>query len=213
MTFRDRADAGNQLASLLKKDPEIQKNPSDVVVVSLLRGGVVVGEAIAKNLHVAHLPLVVTKIPAPYNPELAIGALCFDFVYLEPSIVNSLALDQSTINNQIQIAKEKFNSYLERFQLKKDDYQSLLKDKVAILVDDGIATGSTARAGLLYLKTLPLKKVYLASPVAPDDFDTRGFDKTFIIVKESFFSAVSQFYQSFPQVSDEEVKKILKHVY
>jgi len=210
MTFKDRFDAGNQLATLLIKDVDIKKNRDNTVVVSLLRGGIITGEAIAKHLAVANLPLVVTKIPAPHNPELAIGALCFDVTYLKKDVVYSLSLDKSTINKQIEIAREKFNSYLEKFGLNADYYPKRIRNKITVLVDDGIATGSTVRAGLLYLKTLSPDKVYLAAPVAPTDFDATGFDKFFVIQKDPYFSAVSQYYQHFPQISDEEVKKLLQ---
>src|SRR3989304_603473 len=115
MIFKDRQDAGRKLLVRLFEDQEIKKNKRKVVVVSLLRGGIVIGDIIAKGLQVKHLPLVVSKIPAPHNPELALGALCFDVTYLEKSVVNSLGLSRGEIVDQIGIAKEKFNSYLKRF--------------------------------------------------------------------------------------------------
>jgi putative phosphoribosyl transferase len=212
MVFKDRADAGKQLVILLRKDSQVVKNLDNTVVVSLLRGGIIVGEVVAKSLNVSHLPLAVTKIPAPHNPELAIGALCFEAVFLEEDIVRLLELDAETINNQIETARSKFKSYLQKFGLKEEGYQKSVKDKVVILTDDGVATGSTVRAALLYLRGQKAASVYLAVPVAPADFDPDGFDKVFIVHKDPFFSAVSQFYQNFPQVEDGEVIKLISGV-
>ena len=209
MIFKDRADAGRKLLVRLFEDREIKKNKRRVVVVSLLRGGIMVGGVIAKGLQVRHLPLVVTKIPAPYNPELALGALCFDVTYLEKTVINSLGLEKAEIVNQIGLAREKFNSYLKRFGLRKTLYSRVLKNKIIILTDDGIATGSTVKAAILYLKSKKPKSIILAVPVAPTDFSTVGIDKELILHKNLAFGAVSQFYERFSQVEDPEVKKIL----
>lgn len=210
MLFKDRQDAGKKLATLLKTNPYIKRRLTESrgVVVSLLRGGIIVGDEIAQSLKIAHLPLVVTKIPSPDNPELAIGALCFDTTYLKKDIVASLSLDEKTIIDRIRMAREKFDSYIKRFKIEKSRYDKL-KDKIIILADDGIATGATSKTALLFLKQLKTKKIFLASPIAPVDFDTRGFDEDFILQKETAFSSVSQFYEDFPQIEDEEVKKIL----
>lgn len=203
MIFKDRAEAGKKLAEILSK-----KNLKNLVVISLLRGGVVVGEEISRRLKINHLPLAVAKIPAPYQSELAIGALCFDFTYLESRIVISLNIDKPTIKKQVNIAKEKFRSYLERFNLKKSIYKKI-KNKIVVLVDDGIATGSTVKAALLFVKSLKPRKIILVSPVAPTDFINPGFDQLIILHYDPSFSSVSQFYLDFPQVEDEEIKKIL----
>lgn len=210
MIFKDRRDAGRKLLVRLYEDRDIKKGLKKVVVVSLLRGGVAIGDVIAKGLFCKHIPLVVAKIPAPFNPELAIGALCFDTVYLDKDVLQSINIDKATIRDQIGIARGKFVSYRKRFNLKQYMYTRNLKEKIVILVDDGIATGSTVKVAALYLKSKKPKSIFLAVPVAPSDFDTRGFDKVFILNKDPHFSAVSKFYERFPQVEDAEVKKYLK---
>ena len=201
MIFKDRTEAGKKLAVLLKKQ-KIKQG----VVVSLLRGGVVVGAEISKKLKLPHLALAVAKIPSPYQSELAVGALCFDFTYLEPHLVKTLKLSRADLRSQIQIAKNKFNSYLKKFNIKKSIYK--LKNITVLLVDDGIATGSTVKAALLFVKSFKPKKIILAVPVAPNDLESIGFNKTIILHLDTSFSSVSQFYKDFPQVSDEEVEKI-----
>lgn len=208
MIFKDRRDAGEKLSEELLKNKDLLKKRKDIIIVSLLRGGVVVGKVISKKLKVEHLALVITKIPAPYNPELAIGALCFDTVYLDKNIINLLSLDRAVTPLQIDIAREKQQLYIKRFSLKEKSY-NVLKNKTVILTDDGIATGSTIKAAHLFIKTKKPKKIILAVPVAPTDFDSRGLDKTIILHQDSFFSSVSQFYDDFPQVEDEEVKRLL----
>lgn len=211
MIFKDRREAGRKLLVRLFEDRGIKKTKRRLVVVSLLRGGIVVGDIMAKGLQVRHLPLVVTKIPAPYNPELALGGLCFDITYLEKTVVNSLGLEKSEIVNQIGLARKKFNSYLKRFGIKKILYSRSLKNKIVILTDDGIATGSTVKAAILYLKSKKPKSIILAVPVAPTDFSTIGIDRELILHKSVVFGAVSQFYERFPQVEDEEVIRMLKN--
>lgn len=209
MIFKDRADAGRKLLVRLFQDEDIKKNTKKVVVASLLRGGVPVGSVIARGLAVKHFPLIVSKIPAPHNPELAIGALCFDITYLEKKIIESLRLDKPSIQNQIKIAREKFSAYRNRFNIRKTAYTRGLKNKIVILVDDGIATGSTIKAGMLFIKTKKAKRVFLAVPVAPVDFTTVGVDKEFFLYKDMGFGAVSQFYEHFPQVEDNQVKRLI----
>jgi predicted phosphoribosyltransferase len=201
MLFQDRLDAGNQLAGKLIN----YKNNS--IVVSLLRGGAIVGAAIAKKLKTSHLLLAAVKISHPDQPELAIGALCFNKVYLDSQFTSFF--DKKTTNQQIKNAKNKFSSYLKRFHLKKSSFKNI-KNKAVILVDDGIATGATVKAGLMFLKSQSLKKIILAVPIAPADFKNPGFDEIIVLSFDPFFSAVSQFYKNFPQIEDEEIKKYYK---
>lgn len=211
MIFKDRVEAGEKLAEILKNDLYIKRRLcwGRVVTVSLLRGGIIVGDIIAKKLKIEHLPLAVAKIPSPTNPEFAIGALSFDITFLDPGIVSLLRLDKASIKKQIEMARQKFESYKMRFSLKEENFNKL-KNSYIILVDDGIATGSSVKAALLFLKSKKPKKIFLAVPVAPADFEEKGFDKVFILHKDPFLSSVSQFYHHFPQVEDEEIKKILQ---
>lgn len=204
MIFRNRAEAGEKLAEILKKDKELVRERKKIIILSLLRGGAVVGKQIAKKLSLSHFPLVVKKIGAPFNEELAIGALCNEEYFLDNNLIERLGLNKTEVDNQIKKAKEKQKEYLKKFIRKK---LPNLKEKIVILVDDGIATGASVKAAFQFLKKEKVKKIFLAVPVAPTDFDSSGFDKAFILHQDSFLSAVSQFYQQFSQVNDEEVKK------
>ncbi len=208
MIFKDRQEAGQLLAKKLAKDKDLKRHKNNLMVFSLLRGGVVIGAQISKKLNIPHYPLIVAKIPAPYNPELAIGALCFKSVYLNKAIIKSLALSKKELNQQIQIAKIKQKNYIKQFKINIKDSILLPKNKWVILADDGIATGSTAKSACLFLKSTKAKKVFLATPVAPRGFNSSDFNKVFILNNDRSFSAVSRFYRYFPQIENKEVFKL-----
>lgn len=203
MLFKNRVDAGKQLAAFLF--PKI-KEKKELIVVSLLRGGAVVGDEIAKQFNLPHLGLPVVKIGAYDNEELAIGALIFKTKFYNRRIASWYSKEQL---NQSEIkAKKKFGDYCQRFQIKEDDFNQL-KNKSIILVDDGAATGSSLQAAALFLKKKKVKKIILALPVAPTDFDISCFNESYILHQDPNLSAVSQYYQDFSQVNEDEVKKIL----
>lgn len=213
MIFKDRQDAGKKLLQVLKNNPDVkrlsQKNKK-ITVVSLLKGGIILGDIIAKGLNAYHLPLIVTKISSPKNPELAIGALCFSIIFLKKSIIASLGINKRSIASQIKTAKEKFSYYLKVFDLNRNLYTRKLKNKSIILVDDGAATGSTLKTAISFLRSKKPKSICLAIPVSPININLSFLDKVFILFKDFSFSAVSQYYESFPQVTNDEVIKILK---
>ncbi len=214
--FKDRQGAGRELAQALL--PTVAKNKKECVVVPLLRGGIIVGHELAAALGAKHLPLAVAKIGAPGQEELAVGAVCFDMTYTDPHIVQSLGLDRKALKAQIKKAYEKFASYAKRFGLTERAFDGI-KHKTVIMTDDGIATGATVRAAYLFLKSKRPKRLILAIPVGPTDFDPAGqsplggaatFDKVIILHKDPAFAAVSQYYSDFHEVSDEEVKRLMK---
>ncbi|MBI2051903.1 hypothetical protein HYT33_04045 [Candidatus Roizmanbacteria bacterium] len=209
MLFKDRADAALRLFEEIKNDSLIKENRDDVVVVSLLRGGVIIGNVLAKKLKVPHLPLVVSKIPAPQQEELALGALIFDVVYLEKRVIDSLPISKREIAAQIAVSRTKFIDYLERFAIKEGLYDKL-EDKIAVLCDDGVATGASVKTSCLFLKTRRVKSIILAVPVAPRALALEGIDKTYVLQRDPEFASVSQFYEDFPQVTDAEVKRLLE---
>lgn len=206
MLFKDRVDAGEQLANLLS----FLKNKDEFTIVSLLRGGIIVGEVLSKALGAKHLPLIVKKIPHPQNSELAIGAICYDIIYLDPFITDQFEVDRTTLEQAISQTRKRFYEYEKTFGLKKNLYFSL-KNKMVFLTDDGIATGSSMRAAALFLRSISVKKILLGVPVVPTDFDRRGFDMVFVFKKESDLNSVSQAYENFSQVNNEEVLDILRN--
>lgn len=187
-----------------------EKFPRDSIVVSIPRGGVVVGKAISEILGIPLAVLIVKKIGAPQNPELAIGATGSDgVVFWDKKLIEYLGVSE----------KEKKQALLETIRTIKEREEGLgikipnIKDKIAIVVDDGVATGATAISTSMILKKLGAKKVILATPVISRSTKKeleKYFDQIVSVETPRDFQAVGQFYQEFPQVEDEEVKTLLK---
>jgi putative phosphoribosyl transferase len=208
MRFKNRVDAGKQLSQLLAK-----YKGNDVVVFALPRGGVVVADEIAKSLHAPLGLIFAHKIGHPYQPEYAIAAVSEGGHIVgsarEMSAVGEAWLEKEKAH-QIAEIKRKRLAYLNG---KKD---LPVEDKVAILVDDGIATGLTMQVGIQELKDRKPKKIVVAVPVAPSS--TAALMKTMAdefvgteIEEGYFLGAVGAYYDDFSQVEDEEVIEILSH--
>lgn len=214
--FFDRVDAAKQLTAqisefLIRRDLSSEK----ILVFAIPRGGVVVGDIIASALHL-DLDIVVTKkIGAPYNPELAIGAVMPDgSFYGNQHIINALKIDSSYIDSERIRQKKEIEHRMHAFR-GSIEYNVNFKDKIVILVDDGIATGATMIAAVEWLKREKHpKKLIIAVPVAPKDeiveILKRIADYVIILQEIRDFQAVGQFYENFQQVGDNEVKEILK---
>ena len=206
MVFKDRRDAAEQLFELLKEDKDIS---GDCIVVSILRGGAVIGDILSKKINAKHLPIVSVKIPALNNPELAIGAICFDVTHIEQKTMQMLNMSKKEITKQVKEAEKKFINYCMRFDIKENRFDEI-KDKCVIITDDGIATGATLKATVEYIKNKDPMKIILGFPVSPSDIEVEGIDRSYIVYKDPSLSAISQYYDSFPQVEDEQVKQIIK---
>lgn len=203
--FKSRQQAGEALAKKL----QTFKNKK-ALILAIPRGGVVVGASLAKNLSLPLDVLITRKIGALGNPELAIGAVGPDKVrVVNWTLVSRLGLS----NDFLSQATEKEAEEVEKRQAKFGQKKLEVSGKTVILVDDGIATGATTEAAILWLKAKKTGKIILAVPVAPPEVVKKFqvlVDKLVVLETPRFFGAVGQFYQEFPQVSDEEVKKLLK---
>lgn len=203
--FKDRQEAGQKLAKIL----EDFKGKNAIVLV-LPRGGVVVGAEIARVLDLPLDVIVTRKIGSPESEEYAIGAIDID----GDSVWNDEELrsvNKEWLAQKIQKEKEEAKR---RFDLYRQGRAPLdLKGKIAIIVDDGIATGLTIKSAIRYAKKLGVQRVVVASPMAPqetvDDIKKEA-DEARILEAPAFFFAIGQFYETFPQVEDEEVVNILK---
>jgi putative phosphoribosyl transferase len=209
MRFKDRVDAGKQLVLLLTKyidDP-------NAIVVGLPRGGVVNAYEVAKGLN---LPLDVTcprKIGAPFNPELAIGAITETGEGIfNHSLLMQLDVPQIYIQKQVEIEKKVAQQRLVSYR--KDRPATNFSGKTVILVDDGLATGATMKAAIKSIKAAGAKRIVVAVPVSPPN----TFEEIKALVNEAvtlatpaYFSAVGQFYEEFYPTEDEEVVKLLQN--
>jgi putative phosphoribosyl transferase len=212
--FRDRTDAAKQLAERLYwLKNEIQENKSSVVIVAVPRGGVVIGNIIASELG-AKLDLVVSrKIGAPFNPELAIGAVMPDGSYFLNDVAEMMNVSQDYIESQIEKEVKEIDRRLIEFRGNRE-YYNKLEDKIVVLVDDGIATGATILASAKWIKDKHnCRQLIIAVPLAPRDILedlNRAADKVIVLYTPEPFGAVGRFYHDFNQVSDDEVKEMMK---
>lgn len=207
MIFNNRREAGRRLAVRLT---HLKDKKS--IVLALPRGGVPVGFEVAKALGVPLDVVVVRKIGAPHNPERGVGAIAEnDVLVLDASAIELLKISQEEL--EWVINKEK-NELTHRISLYRND-KSLpsLKNRTAILIDDGLATGATARAAIASVKKLYPKRLIFASPVCSSDEvqELKGFaDEIICVTTPVDLEAVALWYVSFSQVTDGEVIELLQ---
>lgn len=206
MIFKDRIEAGEKLSEKL-----LDYKDQDVVIYALPRGGVVLGFEIAKRLEAQLDLIIVKKVGHPISPEYAI---CVVGESDEPLCNESetISVDQGRLQESIKEAKKE----VER---KKNAYYNGVKpispkDKIAIIVDDGVATGLTFLKSLQELKKKKPKQIIAALPVVPQDTAEKIKKEVDVLVvldiPENFLGSVGAYYQTFGQVSDDEVVKLLK---
>lgn len=205
MIFKDRIDAAEKLAAKLEWIRN--ENP---VILAIPRGGVVTGDVIAKKLGLSLDIIVSRKIGAPYNPELAIGAVMHDGSFFPNSdLINALGLPQGYIDEQIHDQLQEIKRRLVKFRGRLD-YD--LKNKTVVIVDDGIATGATVFVALEWIKKQQPKKIIVAIPVGPKDTieKLRKIAQVVVLHDPVTFGAVGEFYDSFEQVEDYQVIEIMQ---
>ncbi len=204
--FDDRVDAGRQLAKRLEPF-----RGQEIVVLGLPRGGVPVAYEVAKALEAPLDVLVVRKLGVPFQPELAFGAIGEDGVrVLNNDVVYGAHLDGDDMDAVEHKQRIELRRRAERFRRGRDRIS--LTGRVAVVVDDGIATGATARAACQVARAQGASSVVLAVPIGPDDVVERFAeyaDKVICLRKPAWFFAVGQGYRHFTQTSDDEVIAIL----
>jgi putative phosphoribosyl transferase len=207
MLFKDRQDAGKQLVAHLLK----YKNQSDAVVLGLARGGVVTASEIAKGLHLPLDVIVVRKIGAPGNEELAIGAITEqgDGIFND-HLIGLLGVPSDYLKKEIERQKRILKERLGLYRGKSSPLN--LKDKTVLLVDDGIATGASIRVAIAAMLHTGVKKIIIAVPVAASESlkkISKEVDEVVCLSTPVFFESVGSFYRIFDQTTDEEVMRLL----
>lgn len=208
MLFRDRREAGRTLA----KELSFLKGQPDVVVLAIPRGGVVVGYEVARALG-APLDIYITrKIGAPFNPELAIGAVASDgSVFLDHSMIENLGVSPDFVQREQERQMAEIQRRAKEYRGNRPPVD--LTGKTVVLVDDGVATGATTLVSVRALRKQPLHKLILAIPVAPPDTAamlSKEVDQLVCLSTPEPFWAVGAFYLVFDQTSDEEVLRLLR---
>ena len=206
MHFRDRRDAGRQLGQLL-----LRYRDAAPVVLALPRGGVPVGYEVARALGAPLDVLVARKIGAPSQPELGIGAIApGGVIVLDERTVAALGVTEAELEAIVARETAEMERRLARYR--GDRAPPELRDRTVIVVDDGLATGVTARAALASVRLEEPRAVVLAVPVAASE-SARAFgalvDDLVAVLMPHDFRAVGLWYEDFEQTSDEEVLDLL----
>jgi predicted phosphoribosyltransferase len=204
--FADRADAGRRLAALLAA-----RVGGDAIVLGLPRGGVVVAFEIAQRLHMPLDVIVVRKLGVPRQPELAMGALGEGGVrVLDDAVIRAANVGARDIEAVATVEAEVLAARAGRFRAGRRAPD--LRGREVVIVDDGLATGSTARAACAVARAAGAARVVLAVPVAPSGTvrTLRSIaDDVVVVATPSPFAAIGQFYDDFTQTPDDEVVRLL----
>ena len=206
--FRDRADAGRRLAARLVGRPDL----ADAVVLALPRGGVPVGREIADALGADLDVMVVRKLGVPGHEELAMGAIASGGVrIMNDEVLRLLYIPQADIERVA--AREQAELQRRERAYRGGRPAPSVRGRAAILVDDGVATGSTIRAAITALRHQEPSRIIVAIPVAPPDVCAalqREADEVICLLTPEPFVAISVWYDSFPQLSDDDVRALLQ---
>ena len=208
MTFKDRRDAGRQLAARL-----LTYRDQQPLVLALPRGGVPVGYEIAVALDAPLDIMVVRKLGAPGQPELGIGAVVdgdHPQSVLNDDVINTLRVSDTYLQRQVALQLQEIRRRQERYRGGRPPMP--VADRTVIVVDDGIATGGSMRAALRGVRRAHPRRLILAVPVAPPETIAalQNEAETVVCLKTpALFHAVGRFYDDFTQTSDEEVIQLL----
>jgi predicted phosphoribosyltransferase len=204
--FVDRVEAGKRLASALA-----DFKGKNAIVLAIPRGGVVVGYEIAKALNLPLDLIIPHKIGAPDNPELAIGAVTEDgTLILDANLITYMGVPECHIKEESERQKIEIQRRLKMYR--QNEHYPNLKGRDVIIVDDGIATGSTMKAALASVKNRGAKTVTVAVPVGPPSTikELKRADRVVCLYTPEYFQAIGQFFTDFDQTTDEEVIELLK---
>lgn len=183
----------------------------EVVVLGVPRGGVEVAAEVARLRHWPLDIVVPRKVGAPFNPELGLGAIAPGVRVLDEGMLRTLNVDQDYLENEIASQEEEIRRRTEAYRKGRAPVD--LRGKVAVIVDDGVATGGTAAAALRWARAQGATRVVLAIPVAPREAVaklSKEADEVVCLATPEPFFAVGQWYERFSQTSDDEVVDLLK---
>jgi putative phosphoribosyl transferase len=206
--FQDRVDAGRQLAKSLAS----YANQKDVLVLGIPRGGVPVAFEVAQALHAPLDILLVRKLGTPGQTELAMGAIASGGVrILDHQLIDGLGITEQQLADTIATQEAELARRERLYRGVRPDVSA--QGKTIILVDDGIATGSSMLAAIAALRTLQPKKIVVAVPVAPPHADQqiqKVADEFVCLDTPRSFFGVGQFYENFSQTEDSDVSALLQ---
>jgi putative phosphoribosyl transferase len=205
--FKDRVEAGKILANKLSKYAA-----EDPLVLGLPRGGVPVAFEVAKALKAPLDVYIVRKLGVPGHEELAMGAIATgDVRVLNESVIGPLQISQEAIETETKREKKELKRRERVYRSGRSPLN--LANRTVLLIDDGIATGSTIKAAIAALKKQKAAKIIVGVPVAPSSTIEElknEVDDVICVSTPDFFIAISVWYDEFPQTTDEQVRELLE---
>jgi putative phosphoribosyl transferase len=207
LPFTDRAQAGKLLGAALAS----RKPPANTIILALPRGGVPVAAEVAEILKSPLDLVVVRKLGVPWEPELAIGAIAGGTTVLDRQLIHSLHISNDEIDS---VVTQELNEMKRRERLYRSGLPALnLEGRTAVLIDDGLATGSSMAAAARHVRSFQLQELIIAVPVASAEACRRlkrEADECFCLAMPHQFVAVGEWYVDFNQVTDAEVQETVK---
>jgi predicted phosphoribosyltransferase len=203
--FRDRDDAGRQLAAAVA-----DRVTGPALVLAIPRGGVVVAEPVAAALGIPLDVVVPRKLRAPFDPELAIGAVAPGVQVIDERLVRMLGVDDAYVRDEVVRAQAEIDRRTAAYRGSRPPLD--LAGRTVVVVDDGVATGATAVASLRWARAAGAARVVFAAPVGPPDALMRlgeECDEVVLLETPAGFGAVGEWYERFGQVSDDRVRSAL----
>lgn len=204
--FEDRFEAAEQLVPYLSKYMSNQQS----IILAIPRGGLQLASVLAKRLKLPLDVVFVKKIGAPGNPEAAIGAVSVEHFFLDNRYATIPGI-QEYASQQAEIIRSLLNKRVQNYRAQQP--QQTIKGKNVIIVDDGVATGSTLLATIELIKQQKPARIIVALPVSPQDTLEKikaVADEVICLLAPQDFKGVGQFYKQFDQVSDEQAIELLK---
>lgn len=206
--FKNREEAGRELARALKQ----YAGHPDALVLALPRGGVPVAFEVATKLNLPLDIFLVRKLGVPGHEEFAMGAMASGGItFLNPEVVRQLRISRGEIKEVIERERGELERREEAYG--RDRRMLDIRDRTLILIDDGLATGSTMKAAVKALREQSPRKIVVAVPVAPSstckEFEREADEMVCLLAPELFF-AVGEWYEDFSQTTDDEVRDLLR---
>jgi putative phosphoribosyl transferase len=214
ITFRDRASAASILSSILKREIKAKKKnqQGQILILGIPRGGIIVADIVAQKLNADFDIIIPRKLRAPDNKENSVGAIMPDgLVYLDALKLRWLKVSPEYIEKE---KAEQLREIVRRAALyRPGNHEYNIRDRIVILVDDGVASGATLISAARWIKKQQPKQLIIAAPVASEqaaELLKKEVDQLKFIITPSNLITISQFYHNFEPVEDEQVIDILK---
>lgn len=208
--FKDRFDAGHKLTEKLQK----YKDDSNAVILAIPRGALEIGSVLSRELHVPLDVILTKKIGYPGNPEYAIGAMSLDSIIIDKRAIEFSGELESYLRKEIAEIRQLLHERSQAYHGTREPIS--LENKIVIVTDDGIATGRTLEVTLDLIKKQHPAKIIVAVPVASKEainLIKKRVDEVICLEVPDFFMSVSQWYDHFDQVNDEQAIALLQGSY